>query len=167
MRTPTIVVIVLALGVFAPGCYTQIHSNGWPAGAPADPPAAAKSKPSMSDAVRGEFIGTVRFDFDSETDAARTYSGDISFRFEDGMYKCEGDLIGERGRCRDLGDEMVFDPPLPLPVTERPHDWAVEGSSGVARFAVVRSEQGLRLTSRNDARHFSCEIVLHRLFGMR
>jgi hypothetical protein len=86
------------------------------------------------------------------------------------MYRCEGPVVVEHGRCKMQETELVFDPPIPLPIAERTqhsNSWVLDGSSGIARFAVVRSAQALELTHHDETLHRSCKITLHRLFGSR
>ena len=168
----------IAIAVSVSGCYTQVKTNGWPSASRPDirpvpsepaflaPPVA--HAPVVDDTVlRGEFIGTIQYDFTPENADERTYSGDISFRLQEGMYRCEGTLIVERGRFKDQGNEIVFDPPLPLPPAERPQHWVATGKSGISRFAVEHREGAWHLTSRDESQQTSCEIVLRRLFASR
>jgi hypothetical protein len=167
--------IVIAISISAPGCYTQVKTNGWgpsearpvPSETLPSPPPVVIRAPEIDDVLGGEYIGTIQFDFDAGGADERTYSGDISFRFQDGMYRCESKVIVERGRFKDHGKEIVFDPPLPLPTAERPQHWVATGTSGIARFAVEHSDGTWRLTSRDESQNRTCEIALHRLFAQR
>src|SRR5678816_212643 len=175
MRARSVFFASIASAILVSGCYTQVKTDGWPSESrplqrpvpreTAPPPPVAVHAPPVDDGVlRGEFIGTVQFDFNAGNADERTYSSDISFRFQDGMYRCESNLIVERGRYKDKGNEIVFDPPLPLPPAERPQRWVATGASGIPRFAAEHSEGAWNLTSQDDTQNRTCKIVLRRLF---
>jgi hypothetical protein len=168
---PSLAAIAIAISVS--GCYTQVRSNGWPSAmhpdlrpVPGEPALEAPPvvlAPVVDDSVlRGEFIGTIQYDFNAGSADARTYSGDISFRLQEDMYRCEGTLTAQGGRFNDYAGEIVFNPPLRLPTAERPQHWVAIGKTGIARFAVEHSEGAWRLTSRDESQQRSCEIVLRR-----
>lgn len=178
MRARSIFFASIASAILISGCYTKVRTSGWPSAMNPDvrpvprevtgAPPVASHPPVVDDGVlRGEFVGTVQFDFNAGSADERTYSSDISFRFQDGMYRCESNLIVERGRYKDQGKEIIFDPPLPLPTAERPQHWVTTGARGISRFVVEHQEGSWQLTSRDEKQNRNCEIALRRLFESR